>query len=47
MPADGRAEPVQRLGEAWLLRIVSETAPASVLVMSTEAGWVLRDAWSD
>lgn len=47
MPVDGRAEPVQRLGEAWLLRIVSQTAPASVLVMSTEAGWVLRDAWSD
>ncbi|SDR67783.1 protein kinase family protein [Agrococcus carbonis] len=47
MPADGRLEVVQRLGDAWLLRVVSETAPASVLVMSTEAGWTLRDAWSD
>jgi eukaryotic-like serine/threonine-protein kinase len=45
MPDDGRLEVVQRLGDAWLLRVVSETAPASVLVMSTEAGWTLRDAW--
>ncbi|WP_347757228.1 hypothetical protein [Agrococcus sp. ProA11] len=47
MPEDGRLEPVQRLGDAWLLRVVSEREPASVLAMSTEAGWVLRDAWSD
>ncbi|WP_456515870.1 hypothetical protein [Agrococcus sp. UYP33] len=46
MPDDGRIELVQRLGDAWLLRVVSERAPASVLVMSTEAGWTLRDAWS-
>ncbi|MET4099998.1 hypothetical protein ABIB37_002235 [Agrococcus sp. UYP10] len=46
MPDDGRLELVQRLGDAWLLRVVSERAPASVLVMSTEAGWTLRDAWS-
>ncbi|WP_404311000.1 hypothetical protein LG314_07035 [Agrococcus terreus] len=45
MPADGQPELVQRLGDAWLLRIASGTAPASVLVMSTEAGWTLRDAW--
>lgn len=47
MPADGEPELVQRLGDAWLLRIASGTAPASVLVMSTEAGWTLRDAWED
>ncbi|WP_405218464.1 hypothetical protein [Agrococcus sp. Ld7] len=47
MPDDGRLELVQRLGDAWLLRVVSERAPASVLAMSTEAGWMLRDAWSD
>lgn len=46
MPDDGRLEVVQRLGDAWLLRVVSERAPASVLAMSTEAGWMLRDAWS-
>ena len=46
MPDDGRLEVVQRLGDVWLLRVVSEDAPASVLVMSTEAGWTLRDAWS-
>ncbi len=46
MPDDGRLEVVQRLGDAWLLRVISERAPASVLVMSTEAGWTLRDAWS-
>lgn|GEM_PF-6930315 len=45
MPDDARLELVQRLGDAWLLRVVSERAPASVLVMSTEAGWTLRDAW--
>ena len=47
MPADGRLELVQRLGEAWLLRVLSNDEPASVLVMSSEAGWTLRDAWSD
>jgi hypothetical protein len=47
MPDDGTVELVQRLGDAWLLRVVSEREPASVLVMSTEAGWTLRDAWSD
>lgn len=47
MPDDGRLELVQRLGDAWLLRVVSERAPASVLAMSTEAGWMLRDAWSE
>lgn len=47
MPDDGRLELVQRLGDAWLLRVVSERKPASVLAMSTEAGWTLRDAWSD
>ncbi|WP_143103116.1 protein kinase family protein [Agrococcus baldri] len=47
MPDDGTLELVQRLGDAWLLRVVSEREPASVLVMSTEAGWTLRDAWSD
>ncbi|MGC5076040.1 hypothetical protein [Agrococcus sp. DT81.2] len=47
MPADGRLELVQRLGEAWLLRVVSDDEPASVLVMSSEAGWTLRDAWPD
>lgn len=46
MPADGVLEVVQQLGDAWLLRVVSGDEPASVLVMSTEAGWVLRDAWS-
>ena len=45
MPADGRLELVQRLGDAWLLRVVSNAEPASVLIMSSEAGWVLRDAW--
>jgi eukaryotic-like serine/threonine-protein kinase len=47
MPDDGTLEVVQRLGDAWLLRVVSQRQPASVLVMSTEAGWTLRDAWSD
>lgn len=47
MPDDGTLELVQRLGDAWLLRVASEREPASVLVMSTEAGWTLRDAWSD
>lgn len=47
IPADGRLELVQRLGDAWLLRVVSNDEPASVLVMSTEAGWTLRDAWVD
>lgn len=47
MPEDGRLELVQRLGDAWLLRVVSDDEPASVLVMSTEAGWTLRDAWVD
>ena len=46
MPEDGTVELVQRLGDAWLLRVVSERQPASVLAMSTEAGWTLRDAWS-
>ncbi|MCR8672038.1 hypothetical protein NWP09_12900, partial [Agrococcus sp. HG114] len=46
MPDDGTLEPVQQLGDAWLLRVVSDDEPASVLVMSTEAGWMLRDAWS-
>lgn len=46
MPADGTLELVQRLGDAWLLRVVSDDEPASVLVMSSEAGWTLRDAWS-
>ncbi|WP_026373225.1 hypothetical protein [Agrococcus lahaulensis] len=45
MPDDGVLEVVQQLGDAWLLRVVSGDEPASVLVMSTEAGWVLRDAW--
>ncbi|ERG63049.1 hypothetical protein L332_01055 [Agrococcus pavilionensis RW1] len=47
MPDDGVLEVVQQLGDAWLLRVVSGDEPASVLVMSTEAGWTLRDAWSD
>lgn len=47
MPQDGSLELVQRLGDAWLLRVVSEHEPASVLLMSTEAGWSVRDAWSD
>ncbi|WP_306231181.1 hypothetical protein [Agrococcus beijingensis] len=47
MPDDGTLEVVQRVGDAWLLRVVSEREPASVLVMSTEAGWTLRDAWVD
>ncbi|WP_143143664.1 hypothetical protein [Agrococcus sp. Marseille-P2731] len=47
MPDDGTLELVQRLGDAWLLRVVSERKPASVLAMSTEAGWTLRDAWAD
>lgn len=47
MPQDGSLELVQRLGDAWLLRVVSEREPASVLLMSTEAGWSVRDAWSD
>lgn len=47
MPEDGVLEVVQQLGDAWLLRVVSGDEPASVLVMSTEAGWTLRDAWSD
>ncbi|MBO1768904.1 hypothetical protein [Agrococcus sp. TF02-05] len=47
MPDDGVLEVVQHLGDAWLLRVVSGDEPASVLVMSIEAGWTLRDAWSD
>ncbi|WP_146797146.1 hypothetical protein [Agrococcus baldri] len=47
LPDDGTLELVQRIGDAWLLRVVSERQPASVLVMSTEAGWTLRDAWAD
>ncbi|MCH1882999.1 hypothetical protein [Agrococcus sp. ARC_14] len=46
MPDDGTLEVVQRIGDAWLLRVASERPPASVLMMSTEAGWTLRDAWS-
>lgn len=45
MPADASLELGERLGDAWLVRIASQTAPASALVMSTEAGWTLRDAW--
>ncbi|WP_413319747.1 hypothetical protein AA0Z99_04195 [Agrococcus sp. 1P02AA] len=47
MPDDGTLVLVQRLGDAWLLRVDSEREPASVLAMSTEAGWTLRDAWVD
>ena len=47
MPDDGRLELVQRLGDAWLLRGDSERDPASGHLMTTEAGWTLRDAWSD
>jgi hypothetical protein len=46
MPDDGVLEVVQQLGDVWLLRVVSGNEPASVLALSTEAGWILRDAWS-
>lgn len=42
---DAEAEVVATMGDAVLVRIEGETAPASVLIVRTEAGWLLRDGW--
>lgn len=39
----GRARVVERLGDSALVEVGDETAPASLLVMRSEAGWRIRD----
>jgi hypothetical protein len=34
---------VERLGNSALVEVGSETAPASLLLMRSEAGWRIRD----
>ncbi|PZQ91484.1 MAG: hypothetical protein DI534_00380 [Leifsonia xyli] len=42
-PQPGELRVVERLGDGALLAIGPETAPASLLVMRSEAGWRIRD----
>ncbi|QCR19379.1 hypothetical protein [Agrococcus sp. SGAir0287] len=46
MPADAVLAEAAVLGDAVLVDVASATQPASVLVVRTDAGWMLRDAWA-
>jgi len=46
LPADAVLSEVAVLGDAVLVDVASTTQPASVLVVRTDAGWMLRDAWA-
>lgn len=45
MPPDAELLVVTTFGDAALIEVASEREPASVLIVRTEAGWLLRDAW--
>ncbi|WP_172802225.1 protein kinase family protein [Agrococcus jejuensis] len=46
LPADAALREVAVLGDAVLVDVASSSEPASVLVVRTDAGWMLRDAWA-
>lgn len=46
LPADAALAEVAVLGDAVLVDVASSSEPASVLVVRTDAGWMLRDAWA-
>ncbi|MFC7430237.1 MULTISPECIES: hypothetical protein [unclassified Agrococcus] len=46
LPADAAYAEVAVLGDAVLVEVASSSEPASVLVVRTDAGWMLRDAWA-
>lgn len=46
LPADAAMTEVAVLGDAVLVDVASSSEPASVLVVRTDAGWMLRDAWA-
>lgn len=46
LPADAALSEVAMLGDAVLVDVASSSEPASVLVVRTDAGWMLRDAWA-
>lgn len=46
LPADAAFAEVAVLGDAVLVDVASSSEPASVLVVRTDAGWMLRDAWA-
>ncbi|GAA2173527.1 hypothetical protein GCM10009846_15870 [Agrococcus versicolor] len=45
LPGDATLTEVAVLGDAVLVDVASSSEPASVLVVRTDAGWMLRDAW--
>ena len=47
MPDDAKLSLHQELGDAVIVEVVHEEQPASVLAVNTEAGWVLREIWTD